>query len=152
MLYICVTKLITMNYTTQQIETAKYNYNQFLAFKTVSEYLQGMEDVREAERRCEYHNNIVSSIRNGNKELEREWKMFFLNEVIRAEQHRRESDAKLKANKEASQSILEPIKKMRKLGEYGAWLNTKGNKFRKEHFSKKYTQESVNEFINSLTK
>lgn len=57
------------------------------------------------------------------------------------------SKSKLEANKAASSDILAPIKAAKKLGEFGKWLNTSGNPFRKEHFSKKYTQQSVNAFL-----
>jgi hypothetical protein len=98
----------------------------------------------------DYHNRIVSDIRNGNKELEREWKLFFLKEEVKADQKAAESKAKLKANKEASADILAPIKTAKKLGEFGKWLNTAGNPFRKQHFNKKYTVEAVNEFLQTL--
>ena len=61
-----------------------------------------------------------------------------------------ENKAKLAANKEASADILEPIKKMRKLDEFGKWLNTPGNQFRKQHFNKKYTAEAVDAFLQTL--
>ena len=69
---------------------------------------------------------------------------------MKADQKAEASKAKLNANKEASADILAPIKDMKKIGEFGKWLNTSGNKFRKEHFSKKYTQESVNAFLATL--
>ena len=73
-----------------------------------------------------------------------------MREEVKADQKAAERKAKLNANKEASADILAPIKKMKKIGEFGKWLNTSGNKFRKEHFSKKYTQESVNAFLSTL--
>ena len=39
---------------------------------------------------------------------------------------------------------------MRKLGEFGKWLNTSGNPFRKQHFNKKYTIEAVNTFLQTI--
>ena len=57
--------------------------------------------------------------------------------------------AKLTANKEASADVLAPIKAAKRMGEFGKWLNTSGNPYRKENFNKKYTQESVNAFLNS---
>ncbi len=139
-----------MEYTAKQIENAKANYTNFLQFRTVESYEPQYIGVVAAEQRCEYHNNIVTSIFSGNKELEKEWKLFFLSEEVKADQKAAESKAKLAANKEASADILVPIKSMKKLGEFGSWLNTAGNKFRKEHFSKKYTQESVNAFLQTL--
>lgn len=68
----------------------------------------------------------------------------------KAQAKQEESKAKLKANKEASADVLQPIKKAKKLGDFGKWLNTKGNKFRKQHFSKKYTKEAVNEFLQTI--
>jgi hypothetical protein len=105
-----------------------------LVIRTVESYEPQYIGWNTAEQRCEYHNNIVTSILCGNKELEKEWKMFFLKEEVKADQKAAESKAKLTANKEASADILAPIKAAKKLGEFGKWLNTPGNKFRKAHF------------------
>ena len=139
-----------MEYTAKQIENAKRNYNAMLKMQTLSDY--DVENIgrNTAEQRMDYHNRIVSEILAGNKELEKEWKLFFLKEEVKADQKAAESKAKLQANKEASADILAPIKEMKKIGDFGKWLNTSGNKFRKEHFSKKYTQESVNAFLQTL--
>lgn len=59
-------------------------------------------------------------------------------------------DVEIMGRNEASSDILAPIKEMRKLGEFGKWLNTAGNPFRKQHFNKKYTVEAVNEFLKSI--
>jgi hypothetical protein len=139
-----------MEYTAKQIENAKRNYNAMLKMQTLSDY--DVENIgrNTAEQRMDYHNRIVSEILAGNKELEKEWKLFFLKEEVKSDQKAAESKAKLNANKEASADILAPIKEIKKIGEFGKWLNTSGNKFRKEHFSKKYTQESVNAFLQTL--
>jgi len=139
-----------MEYTTKQIENAKRNYNAMLVIRTVESYEPQYIGWAAAEQRCEYHNNIVCQILAGNKELEREWKLFFLKEEVKADQKAAESKAKLAANKEASADILAPIKELRKLGDFGKWLNTSGNVYRKEHFSKKYTQSSVNAFLQTI--
>lgn len=139
-----------MEYTARQIETAKRNYNAMLRYRTVASYDPKLIGYAAAEQRCEYHNNIVKEILGGNKELEREWKLFFLREAVKADQKEAASKSKLAANKEASAEILAPIKKMRKLGDFGKWLNTPGNPFRKQHFNKKYTIEAVNAFLQTL--
>ena len=139
-----------MEYTAKQIENAKRNYNAMLKIQTLADYDVEHIGRNTAEQRMDYHNNIVTSILAGNKELEKEWKLFFLKEEVKAAQRAEASKAKLAANKEASADILAPIKEMKKIGEFGKWLNTAGNKFRKEHFSKKYTQESVNAFLSTL--
>jgi len=139
-----------MEYTAKQIENAKRNYNEMMRLHTLADYEVEVIGMNTAEQRMEYHNRIVTAIRNGDKELEREWKLFFLEEEVKADQKRAESKEKLAANKEASASILEPIKKMRKLGEFGKWLNTPGNPFRKQHFNKKYTVEAVNTFLATI--
>ena len=139
-----------MKYTAKQIENAKRNYNAMLKMRTLADYDVENIGINTAEQRMDYHNRIVSEILAGNKELEKEWKMFFLKEEVKADQKAEASKAKLNANKEASADILAPIKEMKKIGEFGKWLNTSGNKFRKEHFSKKYTQESVNAFLATL--
>lgn len=139
-----------MKYTAKQIENAKRNYNAMLVIRTVESYEPQYIGWAAAEQRCEHHNRIVNDILNGNKELEREWKLFFLKEEVKADQKEAASKAKLAANKEASADILAPIKELRKLGDFGKWLNTKGNPFRKEHFNKKYTQASVNAFLQTI--
>lgn len=139
-----------MNYTAKQIENAKRNYNAMMRIHTLADYDVEIIGRNTAEQRMDYHNKIVTDIRNGNKELEREWKLFFLKEEVKADQKEAASKAKLAANKEASADILAPIKEMRKLGELGKWLNTSGNPFRKQHFNKKYTVEAVNAFLATL--
>lgn len=139
-----------MTYTEKQIKNAKKAYNQMLVLRTVESYEPEYIGWAAAEQRCEYHNRIVREIKAGNKEIEKEWKLFFLNEEVKADKKAAESKAKLSSNKEASADILAPIKSAKKLGEFGKWLNTSGNQFRKEHFSKKYTQESVNAFLSTL--
>lgn len=136
-----------MNYSEKQIENAKRNYINFLEIRTVESYDPQYIGYAAAEQRCEHHNGIVTSILAGNKELEKEWKLFFLNEEVKSDKKQAESKAKLTANKEASADILAPIKSAKKLVEFGKWLNTSGNQFRKEHFSKKYTQASVSAFL-----
>lgn len=139
-----------MEYTAKQIENAKRNYNSMLRMHTLADYDVETIGRNTAEQRMDYHNRIVSDIRNGNKELEREWKLFFLKEEVKADQKAAESKAKLAANKEASADILAPIKAAKKLGDFGKWLNTAGNPFRKQHFNKKYTVEAVNSFLATI--
>lgn len=136
-----------MTYTTTQIENAKTNYTNFLKVRTVESYEPQYIGWSAAEQRCDWHNNIVTCILAGNKELEKEWKLFFLNEQVKSDRKAAESKAKFEANKNASSDILDPIKAVKKLGEFGKWLNTSGNKFRTQHFSKKYTIEAVNAFL-----
>lgn len=139
-----------MNYTAKQIENAKRNYNAMMRIHTLADYDVEIIGSNTAEQRMDYHNRIVTDIRNGNKKLEKEWKLFFLKEEVKADQKAAASKAKLAANKAASADILAPIKEMRKIGEFGKWLNTSGNPFRKQHFNKKYTVEAVNEFLATL--
>ena len=74
----------------------------------------------------------------------------FYERINRKENAKNEvSKAKLAANKEASSDILAPIKEMKKIGEFGRWLNTPGNIYRSQHFNKKYTASAVNTFLNS---
>jgi hypothetical protein len=139
-----------MNYSENQIQEAKKRYNNFLRFETVQQIDIETIGHLEAERRVENHNNIVREIQAGNVNVEKEWKYFFLNEVVKAEQKANASKDKKAANKAASADILAPVKELRKLGEFGKWLNTTGNPYRKQHFNKKYTVEAVNEFLNQL--
>lgn len=136
-----------MTYTANQIENAKRNYNSFLRFETLADYDVNTIGINTAEQRMDYHNSIVSDILAGNKDLEKKWKLFFLNEEVKADRKVEESKAKLAANKEASADVLAPVKSAKKLVEFGKWLNTSGNPYRKEHFSKKYTTASINAFL-----
>ena len=133
-----------IQYTEKQISNAKANYNEFLKLHTLSDYDVSSIGKNEAMQRMEYHNNIVDRIHGGDKELEREWKNFFLKEQVKSDQKIAQSKAKLAANKEASADILAPIKEAKRLVEYGKWLNNPKNPYRKEYFNKKYTQASVN--------
>lgn len=55
---------------------------------------------------------------------------------------------KIKENKSNSQVHTSKIKESgAKLGDYYKWLNQSGNPYRKEHFSKKYSAESVSKFL-----
>ncbi len=139
-----------MNYTAKQIETAKANYNNMLIIRTVESYNPELIGQNVAEQRCEYANNIIFEILNGNIELAKKWKLFFLTEAVKADQKEEAKKEKLQANKEASADILAPIKAAKKIGEFGKWLNTAGNPFRKEHFSKNYTSKSVESFLQTL--
>jgi len=136
-----------MEYTAKQIENAKRAYNTMLIERTVESYEPQYIGWAAAEQRCEYHNRIVAEIKAGNKELEKEWKLFFLKEEVKADQKSAKSKAKLAENKDASADILAPIKAAKRIVEFGKWLNTAGNPFRKQHFSKKYSQEAVNSFL-----
>lgn len=136
-----------MKYTATQIEKAKARYNAHMVIRTVDSYEPQYIGWAAAEQRCDHHNRVVEEIKAGNVELERKWKLFFLNEVANSDNKAAESKAKLAANKEASSDILAPIKAAKRLVEFGKWLNTPGNAFRKQHFSKKYTQEAVNTFL-----
>jgi hypothetical protein len=137
-----------MTYTQTQIDKAKANYNSFIQYRTVESFEPQYIGWNTAEQRCQYHNNIVAAILAGDKQVERQWKMFFLNEVVKSDAKAAASKAKLDANKNASADILAPIKEAKRLVEFGKWLNTPGNPFRKEHFSKKYTEKSVSTFLN----
>jgi hypothetical protein len=139
-----------MNYTAKQIENAKRNYTNFLKVNNnVWDFQAETAGMLEANRRMEYHNKIVNDILTGNKELEKEWKLFFLKQEVKADQKAAESKAKLQANKEASNDVLAPIKAAKKIVEFGKWLNTPSNPFRKQHFNKKYTVEAVNAFLSN---
>lgn len=134
-------------YTESQIANAKRNYSEMLVIRTIASYRPQYIGYAAAEQRCDFHNNIVSEILAGNKDVSNYWKKFFLTEEVKSDQKIEERKQKLAANKEASADILAPIKSAKKIGEFGKWLNTPNNKFRKEHFSKKYTQASVNAFL-----
>ena len=135
------------NYTAKQIENAKIAYNQSLTVRTVESYEPELIGWAAAEQRCDFNNRIVFQINAGNQEVIRKWKLFFLDEEFKADQKIAESKAKLLANKNASADVLSTIKAAKRIVEFGKWLNMPNNQFRKQHFSKKYTIESVNAFL-----
>lgn len=149
---VLIRKKNAMNYTAKQIENAKARYNAMMVHRTIADYDIATIGRNEAERRCEQHNEIVDAVKAGDKEVIVKWKKFFLNDEVAADQKEAASKAKLAANKAAAADILEPIKKLRKLGEFGKWLNTSGNPYRKQHFSKKYTAEAVEGFLSVINK
>ena len=136
-----------MEYTAKQIEKAKARYSAMMVERTVESFEPQYIGWAAAEQRCDHHNRIVCEIKAGNKDLEREWKLFFLKEEVKADHKASASKAKLTANKQASADILAPIKDAKRLVEFGQWLNTAGNPFRKQHFSKQYTTEAVQSFF-----
>ena len=139
-----------MEYTAKQIENAKKAYQAMLQYRTVESYQPEFIGRNEAEQRCQYHNNIVREILTGNKDLERKWKLFFLKNEVKADQKIIESEEKKQANLSASADVLAPIKSARKTTAFGNWLNTYGNPYRSQHFSKKYTIEAVNAFLQTI--
>jgi hypothetical protein len=138
----------TSKFTPDQIERAKKAYNAFLHFRSVNDYNIENIGIQEAKRRVEFANNEISEIFHGNKELERKWKMFFLNEELKKDRKIAENKAKLAANKEATQSVLDLVKSNGyKLADYYSFLKS-NKKYAKEFYSKRYTMESANEFMN----
>jgi hypothetical protein len=138
----------TSKFTLDQIERAERAYKAFLHFRSVSDYNIECIGIQEAERRVNFANNEISEILNGNKDIERKWKMFFLNEELKKDRKIAENKAKLAANKEATQSILDLVKSNGyKLADYYQFLKTT-KKYAKEFYSKKFTMESANEFMN----
>ena len=74
-------------------------------------------------------------------------KRIYREEAI-AQQKRDESKAKINANKDASQDVLASVKAAGlKLGDYYVFVKS-NKKYAKEFYSKKFTAESANEFIN----
>lgn len=136
-----------MTYTATQIENAKAKYTNWLTYTTAAAYEPQFIGRVEAENRAESHNQIVAAILSGDKALEAEWKYFFLNEEVKKDQKATASANKLAANKAASADVLAPVKEAKRIVEFGKWLNTSGNPYRSQHFSKKYTQEAVNAFL-----
>lgn len=136
-----------MKYSEKQIEAAKKAYNNFLRFETAEKQSCFELNPFEAERRAEFHNNTVERIKNGNVELEREWKLFFLNEQAKADQKANEIKQKLANNKDASSDLLAQVKKSgKKLADYYSFV--KSNKqFAKEFYSKSFSQKSVDAFL-----
>ena len=76
-----------MEYTAKQIENAKRNYNAMMRLHTLADYNVEIIGINTAEQRMEYHNRIVTAIRNGDKQLEREWKLFFLEEEVKKDKY-----------------------------------------------------------------
>mgnify|MGYP006444990303 CR=1 FL=1 len=139
-----------MNYTDKQIKNAKRRYNSFLKIETLADHDVETIGLNEANNRIDHHNEVVRKINNGDKKLEQEKKLFFLTDEVKKDQKDAESKAKKDANKAKTADVIEPIRKMKKLGAFGKWLNTPGNPYRKQHFKKYYTQEAVDAYLETL--
>lgn len=135
-----------MKYTQQQIANAQKKYNAMLVIKKVSDYQPEFVGRHAAEQRCDSDNELVERIWAGDKELEREWKLFFLEQEVEATRKeemmkQRELDAKL---------VLAPILALRKKGAFEKWITTSRNPYAKQFYSKKYTKECVDAFLATL--
>lgn len=137
-------------YTEQQIENAKRNYLNFAKTRFLSDYQPHHIGYSAAEQRCEAHNRLIREIKAGNKEVIREQKLFFLNQEVKNERELEARKAKLKANKEASNEVLQPLRELKKVVAFKTWLNTKGNAYRSQAFSNKFTAEAVDAYIATL--
>ena len=137
-----------MTYTAQQIEKAKAAYTRWFTYQSAADHQPQFIGRVEAEQRAESHNKIVAAILAGDKALEAEWKYFFLNEEVKKDQKAAASANKLAANKAASADVLAQVKQAgKKLADYYSFV--KSNKsYAKEFYSKKFTQASVDAFIN----
>lgn len=92
-------------YTQTQIEKAKYNYQSFLNYESLRDYDVATIGRNEASNRMEYHNRIVSQILGGNKELEREWKLWFLNQEVKKDRNAAERKIKKQKNNISAEEI-----------------------------------------------
>ena len=129
-----------MNYTDKQIATAKANYAAFLQEKTLSDFNVSIIGKNQAEQRCDAHNSIVCKIKAGDKELEREWKLFFLTEAAKVK----------KAKKKVSEG--EDIVKKSGIArnDYMKWCYYNG--FKSEVSAHNYTATSANLFLSQIAK
>lgn len=137
-----------MTYTDNQIKRAKASYNAFLKLKSLKDYDLELTSKNVAEQEIQYHNDLVNGINAGDKVLEREWKLFYLKQAVLQDQKLNEQKSKLSANKEASKDVLAYIKgEGLLLKDYYAFLKS-NKKYAREFYSKKFTMESANLFIN----
>lgn len=137
-----------MKYTDNQIKRAQINYNAFLKLKSLKDYDLELTSKNVAEQEIQYHNDLVNRINTGDKTLEREWKLFYLKQAVLQDQKLNEQKDKLSANKEASKDVLATIKGAGLLlKDYYAFIKS-NKKYAREFYSKKFTQESANLFIN----
>ncbi len=133
------------------------NLNQQVADKCVSEVINALTDKKDTlaykiatsltDRYTEKQLWVVAFELQNNTEFTNKVISFYAEIEKKSNAKIEASKAKLAANKESSTDVLAPIKEAKRIVEFGKWLNNAGNKFRKEHFSKKYTQESVNAFL-----
>ena len=138
----------TSKFTPEQIARAEKEYKAFLHFRSVESFQPEYIGRIEAHQLADFHNNEIEAILNGDKEIERKWKMFFLNDQFKRDAKLAANKAKLSANKEATQSVLDYVKSNGyKLADYYQFLKTT-KKYAKEFYSKKFTMESANEFMN----
>jgi hypothetical protein len=138
-----------MTYTAQQIERAKAKYTAFLQVRTFAWYQDQVNGIgyNACVQKMEFHNSQVEAILNGDKELEREIKLEFLQYEVDADQKAEAQKEKLAANKAKSSDVLAQVKAAGKLlKDYYAFVKS-NKKFASEFYSKKFTQLSVNAFL-----
>lgn len=92
-------------YTESQIKKAKSNYESFLNYESLRDYDVDTIGRNEATNRMEYHNRIVSQILGGNKELEREWKLWFLNQEVKKDRKSAERKTKKQKNNISAEEL-----------------------------------------------
>ena len=139
-----------MTYTARQIAIAKARYNSYMVLRTIRDYDLSVVGRSFAEQDRDYHNNQINAILAGDRELEKKIKYSILNDIVMADQKEVERANKLAKNKADSVVVLAPLKAIRKITAFKAWLNTSGNKFRRQAFSEKYTTEAVNAYLATI--
>jgi len=138
---------MALKYTESQIERARRAYNDMLVFKSVSDFKPEFIGRAEAEERCNHHNGIVEGIMNGNKELEREWKLFFLTQAVAEDNKDDARKAKLAANKAASSDELAAVKAAgRNLKDFYAFVKAT-KEIRQQFYTKRFTMGAVRMFL-----
>lgn len=132
-----------MTYTDDQIKRAKEKYTEFLCYKKFNPN-QYHVNPRIEEEAINYHNCIIDAINGGDKSLEKEWKMYFINQV-------EESDFR-KSVKNVKEDLTAAIKAAGKFDQFLVWLKNEGRVLGhgNQSFSKKYTEIAVNDFMKSI--
>jgi hypothetical protein len=139
-----------MEYTEKEIATAKANYTAWLKFRTVESYDIHIIGSNAAHWRCDAHNAAVRAILNGDKAVEREWKLSFLELAVK--QTMAAGYRKSKRERKAAKDAKNPYKQLTddQKTAYLFWLKDENCKYHRESISRVYTGRSVAAFLESI--
>jgi uncharacterized HAD superfamily protein len=92
----------TLKATPKQIERAEKAFKKFLHFKSIHDFDIDRIGLENAQKFLKWHNDDVRDILNGEIEVERRWREFFLGVEIKKAQRIKENRAKARAIKKAN--------------------------------------------------
>jgi len=89
----------TLKATPKQMERAEKAYKKFLHFKSIHDFDIDRIGLENAQKFLSWHNGDISEILNGNEEVERRWREFFIGVEIKRAERNKARRAELRAKK-----------------------------------------------------